>query len=194
MLLTPKPPRFSVEEGPGLRLTLPCKKDWFRILFFSAWMVGWYIGESNEIPKVMKALRSGQIPIFDMAWLLGWTLGGLFFGSWVIWRLLGNEVVAVGNGTFALRKQIVGIGKTWEFDTSQIAALRFRPEHGAGKGYRDSRIELDYGVKTYNFAAGIHPAEASQLLGLVAKWAPSVRIERAAEPENPPSVQSLGLS
>lgn len=75
----------------------------------------------------------------------------------------------------------MGVGRTWEFDTSQIAALRFRPEHGAGRRYRESRIELDYGAKTYNFAAGIQPAEASQLLGLVAKWAPTVRIEKAVD-------------
>jgi hypothetical protein len=194
MLVTPQPPRFSVEEGPGLRLTLPCKKDWFRILFFSVWMVFWYVGESNEIPKVIKGLRSGEAPIFDIVWLVMWTFFGLFFSSWVIWRLLGSEVLGVANGRFTLRKQIAWIGKSWEFDTSQIAALRFRPEHGAGKGYRESRIELDYGAKTYNFATGIQPAEASQFLGLVAKWAPTVRIEKAFEPDPPASVQSLGLS
>src|SRR5205814_6545782 len=144
MLVTPQPPRFSVEEGPGLRLTLPCKKDWFRILFFSVWMVFWSVGESNEIPKVIKGLRSGEAPIFDIAWLVMWTFFGLFFSSWVIWRLLGSEVLGLANGRFTLRKQIAWIGKSWEFDASQIAALRFRPEHGAGRGYRESRIELDY--------------------------------------------------
>jgi hypothetical protein len=83
MLVTPQPPRFSVEEGPGLRLTLPCKKDWFRILFFSVWMVFWYVGESNEIPKVIKGLRSGEAPIFDIVWLVMWTFFGLFFSSWL---------------------------------------------------------------------------------------------------------------
>ena len=156
---------------------LPCKKDWFRILFFSVWMVGWYVGESSEIPKVARGLRSGDAPVFEIAWLLMWTFGGLFFSSWIVWRLVGSEVLSVANGRFSLRKQIVGIGRTWEFDTSQIASLRFRPEHGAGKGYRESRIELDYGAKTYNFAAGIQPAEASQMLSLFAKWAPGVRIE-----------------
>jgi hypothetical protein len=182
MLETPQPPRFSVEEGPGLRLTLPCKKDWFRILFFSAWMVGWYFGESAVIPKVIAGLRSGKPPIFEITWLVVWTLGGLFFGLWIIWRLLGSEVLGVVNGRFSLRKQIVGIGRTREFEISQIAALRFRPEHGAGRGYRESRLELDYGAKTYNFAASIEPAEASQLLGLITKWAPNLRIERAIEP------------
>lgn len=193
MLVTPQAPRFSVEEGIGLRLILPCKKDWYRILFFSFWMIGWYLGESNEIPKVIKAFRSGEAPIFEIVWLVMWTFGGLFFGSWVVWRLLGREVLEVANGTFTLCKQIARIGRTWEFDTSQIGALRFRAEHGAGRGYRESRIELDYGAKTYNFAAGIQPAEALQLMTLVAKWAPTVRIERTAEPENPPAVQSLGL-
>jgi hypothetical protein len=171
-----------VEEGPGLRLTLPCKKDWFRILFFSAWMVGWYFGESNEIPKVIKGLSSGEVPIFDLVWLVMLTFFGLSFSSWVIWRLLGSEVLGVANGMLTLRKQIAGFGRSLEFDTSQIAALRFRPEHGAGKGYRESRIEIDYGAKTYIFGAGIQPAEASQLLGLVAKWAPTVRIEKEVEP------------
>ena len=178
MLLTPQPPRFPVEEGIGLRLILPCKKDWVRILFFSAWMVGWYLGESNEIPKVIKGLRSGEVPISDIAWLVMWTLGGLFISSWIIWRLLGREVIEVANANLTLRKKIAGIGRTWEFDTSQVAALRFRADHGAGRGYRESRLELDYGAKTYNFATGIQPAEASQLLNLVAKWAPTVRIEK----------------
>lgn len=194
MLVTPQPPRFSVEEGVGLRLTLPCKKDWLRILFFIVWIVFWYVGESNEIPKVIKAVRSGQAPIFDIVWLAMWTFFGLYFSSWIVWRLLGTEVLGAANGKLTLRKQIVGVGKTWEFDTSQIAALRFRPEHGSGRGHRESRIELDYGAKTYNFATGIQPAEASQLLRLVARWAPTVRIEKTVDSEEPPPVQSLGLS
>ena len=180
MLVTPQPPRFSVEEGTGLRLTVPCKKDWFRILFFSVWMVGWYLGESSVIPKVIKGLRSGEPPVVDIVWLVMWTFGGLFFSSWIIWRLLGSEILGVANGRVTLRRQIAGIGRTWEFDTSQITALRFRPEHGAGRAYRESRIELDYGAKTYNFAAGIQPAEASQLFRLVARWAPRVPIKERA--------------
>lgn len=183
-----------MEEGSGLRLTIPCKKDWFRILFFSAWMVGWYLGESNVIPRVTRALRSGEIPVFELAWLVMWTLFGLYFSSWIIWRLLGNEVLTVANGTLALRKQIAGIGRSREFDASQIVALRFRPEYGAGKGHRESRIEFDYGAKTYNFAVGIEPAEASQLFSVIAKRAPGIRIERAVESEDPPPIQTLGLS
>lgn len=126
-----------------------------------------------------------------------WTLGGLFFGTWIIWQLLGSEILGVANGRLTLRKQIARIGRNWEFDISHIAALRFRPEQGAGRGYRESRVELDYGAKTYNFASGIQPAEASQLLGLIAKWAPTLRIEKAGDqvdPKDPKSLQSLGLS
>lgn len=194
MLLTPKAPRFSVEEGEGLRIDIPCKKDWFRILFFSLWMVGWYSGEFHEIPKVLAQLRSGEVQGFDLVWLAMWTFGGLFLTAWIVWRLLGSEVLRVESGNVTLRKRILAIGRTWEFDASHILALRFRPEHGAGKGYRESRIELDYGAKTYNFAAGIQPAEASQLFRLVARWAPAVHIENAVEPANRPPVQSLGLS
>ena len=180
MLVTPRQPRFSVEEGPALRLTVPCKKDWLRILFFSVWMVGWYLGESSELPKVIKGIRSGEVPGFDLGWLIMWTLAGLVFSLWIIWRMLGSEVIGVANGKLSLRKQIAGLGPTREFETSQIAALRFRPEQGSGKGHRESGIELDYGAKTYNFGSGMEPAEASQLLELVAKWAPTVRIEKAS--------------
>lgn len=84
MLVTPQQPRFSVEEGPGLRLTLPCKKPWFAILFFSAWMVAWYFGETSEIPKVIKQLHSGEVPTFDLLWLVMWTFFGVFFSFWII--------------------------------------------------------------------------------------------------------------
>ena len=144
-------------------------------------MVGWYVGESNEIPKAIKGLRAGEVPIFDIAWLVMWTLGGLLISSWILWRLLGREVIGIASTSLTLRKEIAGIGRTWEFDTSQIASLRFRPENGAGRGYRESRLELDYGAKTYNFASGIPPAEASQLLSLVAKWAPILPIAKTAE-------------
>lgn len=194
MLVTPQQPRFSVEEGPGLRLTLPCKKDWFRILFFSVWMVGWYFGESSELPKLIKGIHSGKVLIFGLVWLVMWTSFGLLFGSWIIWRLLGSEVIAVMNERLSLRKQIAGIGTSREFEISQIAALRFRPEYGSGKRYQESHIEFDYGAKTYNFGTGIQPAEASQLLALVAKWAPTLRIEKAFQSADPPTVQSLGLS
>lgn len=156
-------------------------------------MVAWYFGESDEIPKVIKQLHSGEVPMFDLVWLVVWTCGGAFISFWMIWQLLGSEVVGVANGRLSLRKQVLGIGMTREFEISNIAALRFRPEHGSGKRYRGSCIELDYGAKTYRFGTGIDPAEASQLLDLVAKWVPTVRIERPVESEGPPSVQSLGL-
>jgi hypothetical protein len=62
------------------------------------------------------------------------------------------------------------------------------------KGIETAVLSLTTEQKPYNFAAGIEPAEASQLLALFAKWAPTLRIEKAVEREGPPSVQSLGLS
>ncbi len=123
-------------------------------------MVGWYFGESNVMPRVIKESRSGEAPIFDLVWLLMWTLFGLYFSSGVIWRLLGSEFLAVANERLTRRKQIPGFGGSLEFDTRQITALSFRPEQGAGKGYGGSRIEFAYGAKTYNFGAGVQPAEA----------------------------------
>lgn len=97
------------------------------------------------------------------------------------------------NARLSLRKQLAGVGLTREFEISSIAAFRFRPEHGSAKRHRESCIELDYGAKTYRFGTGIDPAEASQLLDLLATWLPTVRIERTVESEGPPPVQSLGL-
>lgn len=163
-------------------------------MFFSVWMIFWCVAESKALPKVTKEIRSGDAPMFDIVWLAMWTFFWLLFSSWIVWRLVGSEVLGVENGRLTLRKQIAGIGRNWEFDITQIAALRFRAEYGTGKRYRESRIEVDYGAKTYNFAAGIQPAEASQLLGLIAKREPTLRIEKSVEPETPPPVQSLGLS
>src|SRR5262245_1722767 len=123
MLVTPQPPRFSVEEGAGLRLTLPCKKDWFRILFFGLWMSFWYVSESKEIPKVIHAIRSGEGPIFEIAWLAMWTFFGLYFSSWITWRLLGSEVLAVVDGIQKLLPS-VGASKENYFPTHRVVGHR----------------------------------------------------------------------
>jgi hypothetical protein len=163
-------------------------------LFFSFWMVAWYFGESSGASAVIKGLRSGDIPLFDIVWLTLWTFFGVYVTLSVVWRLLGSEVIQVANRRLTLRKQIAGMGRTWEFDTAAINALRYRPGYGSGKRYRESRIELDYGAKTYVLGTGIEPAEASQLLTLISRWVPMVRTEMAVSPQDPPPLQTLGLS
>lgn len=83
-------------------------------------MVAWYAGESNEIPKVIKGLHSGAAPIFDVVWLVMWTFFGLSVSLWVL-ATARERSPGDGSGSLTLRKQIAGIGRTWEFDTSQIA-------------------------------------------------------------------------
>jgi hypothetical protein len=120
--------RFVADSSSGqLRITIPVVRSWFSIIFLCAWLGGWYFGETSAIRELTSP--NAKAPFGFLAfWLVGWTVGGLFAASSVVWQLFGQEVIAVSSGSLLRRIQVGGLGFTREYSMLHVHSLRVSAE------------------------------------------------------------------
>jgi hypothetical protein len=106
-----------------------------------------------------------------MFWLMGWAAGGVFAVYALPWLAMAKEIVSLRSGSITIKRTILGVGPTREYDLAHIKNLRVSPESADPFGWRMSflgmgggLIALDYGAKTVRFAASVEEAEASQIV------------------------------
>ena len=96
-------------DGIKLQIIIPSRKNWFNILFLAVWMGGWYMGESSVINELFSSDNNG-FNSFMLLWLVGWTIGGLFAITILLWSLFGQETIQIDQGVFSVSKGILDIG------------------------------------------------------------------------------------
>jgi hypothetical protein len=76
----------------GLNIIIPSKKNWFALLFGTAWLGGWFFGllsASNMLfPSRTEHFGTNGFMIF---WLIGWTTGGLGVIGYCCGDILGKK-------------------------------------------------------------------------------------------------------
>ncbi len=162
--------RARLETVPGgVELVVPSRRNYFVIAFLCLWLCGWFFGEFNGARAVSSPVAHGE-PGFMVFWLIGWTIGGVFAVTTILWNLAGAERVVLGNDEFLLRREIFGIGFGKRYALRNVTDLRVvetddvrgpfgmstRNPFGAGGG----PFAFDYGSKTVRFGAGVEVAEA----------------------------------
>src|SRR5580765_6643115 len=130
--ITPYPMRSVVSEESGrLRIVIPMRKRVFLLLFLLAWLGGWTLG-GIAIGKQL----SQKFNLFEAFWMCGWVMGEVVATYTLLRMSGGRDMVQVGDGLLALRKEVFGIGLPKQYSLSEIRDLRFRPEMGGGKSHR----------------------------------------------------------
>ena len=61
----------------GLNIIIPSKKNWFILLFMTAWMGGWFFGFVSVSGILFSETDFGGANGFFIFWLIAWTVGGL---------------------------------------------------------------------------------------------------------------------
>jgi len=62
----------------GLNIIIPSKKNWFALLFGTAWMGGWFFGFISASGMLFSSgIDNIGANSFIAFWLLAWTVGGL---------------------------------------------------------------------------------------------------------------------
>jgi hypothetical protein len=160
------------DTAAGLEIVIPSKKNPLLLLFLAAWLVGWAFAEVTVIRELMTE-RAKEGTLFIAAWLLMWTVGGGFAIYTMSWSLVGKEILRVEPGALSVRRDVLGFGRTKEYDLDQVKNLRVASQaadpFGWGAGMRlwgmdGGTIAFDYGAKTFHFAAGVDEAEGRQIL------------------------------
>jgi len=169
-------------DGIKLHIKIPSKKNWFIILFLTAWMGGWFMGESSVINELLSSDNIGANS-FMLFWLVGWTIGGLFAITVLLWNLFGQETIQIGRGMFSASKGILDFGIiNKNYDLKSIKNLELNPEptgtnsfFGQKKkigdfwGLTGGKLRFDYGMKTIKLGIGIDEAEARYLIEEIKK-------------------------
>jgi hypothetical protein len=167
--------KASVFDTPeGLVINIPAAKNWFVILFIGFWLCGWAFGEVSVIRQLAtgKAVGSG---LFLIGWLGAWTVGGCAAISFWLWSATGHEIVSLTPASLAIRRDILGFGRSREYDLPSVKNLRIGPtlmnssstwSSPAQSMFRGA-IAFDYGAKTFRFGGGVDEAEASHLIELL---------------------------
>ena len=193
-IVEPYPARFITEEdGTALRIILPVRKNWFIIVFLGFWLSFWALGEIMAV-GMMVAVVGGSligrplageaggpifavgIGLFMLAWLAGWTAGGLV--ALVVWlyQVTGKEVIEASREAITLSQAVAGFSRPRQYLAQHIKELRINPVPGTmwrsamwaiPWGSRWGALAFDYGAKTIYFAGATDQAEARQILDLI---------------------------
>lgn len=155
----------------GLEIVIPSKANVFVIAFGTAWLGGWSIGESHALRTLFGGGVSRGFDLFLLFWLVGWTLGGGAIAYWILWMAVGKEVVRITHEGLSLTREVLGMGRTREYDVEHVKALRVAPDRTdanmqffRGLDSSGGLIAFDYGAKTVRFASSIDEAEAARIV------------------------------
>ncbi len=174
--------RATIHTHHGIAtVSIPVRKNWFVIAFFSFWMCGWLFGvfaSSGILFGGLGGLFDG-VSLFSAVWLMGWTLGGLFVLRMLLWMAIGREVATIQNGTITIEYQNLILKGPKTYSLSDARNFRvsdvdssysvFGTGFSWGSNGRRSIIQpgvirFDYGMNTIKFGSGIDEAEGKHIL------------------------------
>src|SRR5256884_8602617 len=83
--------------------------------------------------------------------------------------MFGREILSIGPDGLTLRRQVLGLGITRQYDPQHVRRLRLEPRPtdtfsrrtpGVGWGTGDGAVAFDYGAKTIRCGAPLDQAQA----------------------------------
>lgn len=161
------------EDGRELRIVIPPRRNWFLLLFLSAWLGLWILTQVTVPFQLLETRVFSREMWFLAIWLLMWTLGSVVALYIWLWNLTGREIVVVDGRDLVLKRDLLGFGRERAYDLAHVANLRVSsvpsiyldPKAGLHLwGIGGGLLAFDYGAKTYRFGNSIDEAEANLLL------------------------------
>lgn len=159
-----------------VEIVIPGKKNYFILLFFSFWLIGWFFGETS-VASTMGT--DGAPDMFLYVWLAGWTIGGIFAVSTILFMLLGKETIEAGQGAISIRNQALFFLPPKVYDLNEVKHIRAaeefsmyngfqfgrRQQRGVFSNFNSGTVKFDYGLKTIKFGNDLDEAEARYIIG-----------------------------
>jgi hypothetical protein len=160
------------EDGRGLHIVIPTKKNWFAVVFLCAWLGGWFFGETMALGQLGKADTASGFVLF---WLIGWTVGGAAALFAVLWQLAGRERIDVSAGVLTVGREILSVRISRQYDLANVKNWRLAALPAGSSAQQANamtftgRVAFDYGLKTRKFGIGLDDAEANYLVGVLSQ-------------------------
>ena len=163
--------KAKIENSTGnYKISVPSKKNWFALIFGTAWMGGWYFGLTSAISSFGFGSEGG-FDGFMTFWLIGWVIAGVAISSMLLWGYFGEESLEFNRQELRFNKTIFGIGIKKTLQKKEIKNFRFEKinesmlggSRWAFWGLGPGKIKFDYGFKTFSFGLAVDDAEANYL-------------------------------
>ena len=87
-------------------------------------MCGWFFGEFSAIRQLETGKTAAGISLFMVVWLGGWTVGGAAAIYFWLWNIAGHEIVSLTPTSLTIRRDILGFGRSKEYDLPSVKNLR----------------------------------------------------------------------
>ncbi len=165
------------QSGNNFKIKIPSKKNWFVLLFGTAWLGPWYFVFKSKIQRlgILEGDSTFGIDGFETSWLIAWTLGGLFILGLLLWGYFGKEQIGISNSQIDFSKTIFGIGTKKELSQNEVKNFRFNEineswfgmNRWAMYGLGPGKVKFDCGLKTYSFGLALDDAEANYLVEML---------------------------
>lgn len=180
------PPFYVFNRPDGYRISIPVKSTWLisapAILVLSACCVAVLCGIDRLVRY--EAVQTHGIPA--LAAVLGMSVGCGFILYWWLWMVGGGETIAADDKRIAIGRDILGIGKTHEFDLLFVRDLRIEllppsPQTHLNminwRGGGGCCVTFDYQGVPQHFGIGLFEDEAEALVSAIER--------RVSIPSNP---------
>ncbi len=174
MIERPKSGRAIIKQDFNrLSIEIPAKQNWFVIIFLCIWLCGWYMGEVNAISMLSATDTTLLANAFTVFWLTGWTVGGLWVFTTLLWTLSGKEIISVQGPVLTIQQVVFGIGRKKQYDIQSIKNIKVisQPDEGAWDNSKSASfmnstgiIQFDYGMKNISFSRSIDEVEGRMIV------------------------------
>lgn len=160
-----------MEETPeGLRIVIPVRANPFLLFFIGLWILMMAFG------FIMMATDSrfhGEKGPPVLMFLPFFLVFGPIVATVFLWNAFGKELILVRDKTLTLRGELLGLGRSRDFDLTQVKNLRPAPPSALPEwfasfqrfpGFSAKTIFFDYGAKTFRFGPSIDEPEARRII------------------------------
>lgn len=159
----------------GLKISIPSKKNWFALLFGTAWLGGWYFGFKTAASILLSGSGHFGADGFLTFWLIAWTVGGFAIITILLWGYFGQEKFILANDEVLFGRSVFGLGTQRKLQAAEIKNVRTEPGRDSwfgGNGWTfwglgPGKIKFDYGLKTFSFGLALDDAEANYIAELI---------------------------
>lgn len=113
----------QIPSAYGTEIQIRAKREWGSLISLPIFIVFWTFGGAMVVKWLLHPQPSTPRP-FLRFWLLAWVLGEVWaLYSW-LWTAFGREIVQVREGQLAIKRDILGYGRTRRFPVGSVANLR----------------------------------------------------------------------
>ena len=205
-VVEPAAARSRIEyTAEGLRITIPARKNWLHLIFFTPWLVGWAVAEVSMIVWVgvnlarlvtqrgAAGVRGAPEDVGVLALvLLFWTLGGGVALVYWLWMVAGREMIEVDSEAVTRSWLPLRFPRTRRYAVSEVLNLRTverptpwwaakwpAPPWYQGRG----AVAFDYGGRTVYFGSEVEEAEGRHIMQAVVARFPKLGKTKEGEGE-----------